>query len=87
MDARAFLGKRVIVDTELVLAYAELTKQDPMDAARKFGARLTKDNGTCKMTYKTRTLGWQCSACGRITRGYEDARMNFCPNCGAQNMT
>lgn len=82
-DARAFLGKRVTVDTELLLAYADVKGVDPFEVARWYNAKLTLDRTTCKMTWVSRQLSWQCSACGRMTRGFDKARPNFCPVCGA----
>ena len=82
-NARAFLGKRVTVDSELLLAYAEKSGRDPIEVGRMFGARLTLERNTCHMSWKSKTLGWKCSACGHVTRGYQDARYKFCPNCGA----
>ena len=85
-DTRAFLGRRVNVDSELVIAYADKTGQDPLHVAKVFGARLATERDTCKLSWVTRLLGWKCSACGRITRGNEDAPFNFCPNCGAASV-
>lgn len=81
----ALLGKRVIVDAELLVDYAQKRGCDPLEVAEIFNARLTQDKGSCKMEWVPKVLGWKCSVCGRITRGHADARMNFCPRCGAEN--
>lgn len=85
IDVRAFLGRRVAVDSELILAYADKRGCDVLEVAELFHARLTQDKGNCKMEWVPKVLGWKCSNCGRITRGHRDARMNYCPNCGAAN--
>lgn len=85
IDMRAFLGRRAIVGTELILAYADVTHQDPLVVARNYNARLVNDKGGCRMEWVPRAFGWQCSSCGRITRGFEKHRPNFCQECGEMN--
>ena len=82
-NERAFRGRRVTVDGELILAYAEKSGHEPLEVGRMFGARLAVERDTCKMSWKTKTLGWECSACGRVTRGHKDAKYKYCPQCGA----
>jgi len=84
-DNRAFVGKRVTVDSEMVLAYADLRGVSPLEAGRMFGAKLVIDRPDCSLKWLSRRLGWECSACGHITRGHQDAPFNFCPFCGAVN--
>lgn len=85
-NARAFLGKRVTVDGELLLAYAEKSGQDPLQVGRTFGARLVTEKPICTLTWATKTMGYKCSACGRVTRSAQGGRLNFCPQCGAANI-
>lgn len=85
-NAYAFLGKRVTVDGELLLAYAEKSGHDPIEVGRMFGARLAVERNVCKMSWRAKTLGWHCSACGHITRGYQDKPFRYCPNCGAASV-
>lgn len=85
-NARAFLDKRVTVDGELILAYAEKSGHDPLEVGRMFGAKLVIERPTCELEWATRTMGWKCSACGKVTRSARGGRLNFCPMCGAANI-
>ena len=85
-DARAFLGKRITVDGELLLAYAEKSGHEPLEVGRMFGARIAVERTTCTITWATKVMGWKCSACGRITRSAQGGHLNFCPQCGAANI-
>lgn len=85
-NARAFLGKRVTVDGELLLTYAEKSGHDPLEVGRMFGAKLAIERPTCTLEWTTRTMGWKCSACGKVTRSAQGGRINFCPQCGAANI-
>lgn len=83
-NARAFLGKRVVVDSELILAYAEKSGNDPLRVGHMFGARLVRERDTCHMEYVTRLFGYKCSACGGVTRSSGGEKFLFCPRCGAE---
>ena len=85
-DARAFLGKRVTVDGELLLAYAELSGHDPLHVGRIYGAKLVIEKPTCTLEWHTKVMGYKCSACGKITRSAQGGHLNFCPQCGAANI-
>lgn len=85
-DLRAFLKRRVIANSELVLAYAELSGQDPLQVIRTFAVKPTLERGTCEMKYVTRMFGYQCSACKKITRSAGGERFDYCPRCGASNI-
>ena len=84
-DARAFVGKRVTVDGELLLAHAELSGHTPIEVGHIYGAKLVPERPTCVITWATKVMGWKCSACGKITRSAQGGHLNFCPQCGAVN--
>ena len=83
IEDRAFLDKRVTVDGEMLVAYASLRGCTPLEAGRMFGARLAVERDTCKLKWRQKTLGWQCSACGRVTRTLDGSAFTYCPQCGA----
>ena len=85
-DARAFVGKRVTVDGELLLAYAELSGHTPLEVGRIYGAKFVIEKPTCKLEWRMKTMGYQCSACGKVTRSSQGGHLNFCPQCGAANI-
>lgn len=85
-DERAFVGKRVTVDGELLLAHAELSGHTPLEVGRIYGAKLVIEKPTCKLEWRMKTMRYQCSACGKITRSAQGGHLNFCPQCGAANM-
>ena len=85
-DARAFLGKRVTVDGELLLAHADLSGHTPLEVGRIYGAKLVIEKPTCKLEWRAKTMGYRCSACGRVTRSAQGGRLNFCPQCGVANV-
>ena len=85
-NARAFVGKRVTVDGELLLAYAELSGHDSLHVGRIYGAKLVIEKPTCTLEWTTKAMGYQCSACDRVTRSAQGGRLNFCPQCGAVNV-
>ena len=85
-NARAFLGKRVTVDGELILAYADKSGYDPLEVGRMFGAKLVIERPTCKMGWIPRLMAFKCSACGKVTRSAQGVHMSFCPHCGAANI-
>jgi len=85
-DARAFVGKRVTVDGELLLAHAELSGHTPLEVGHIYGAKLVIEKPTCKLEWRMKTMGYQCSACGKVTRSSQGGHLNFCPQCGAANI-
>ena len=85
-NARAFLGKRVTVDGELILAYADKSGHDPLEVGRMFGAKLVIERPTCTLEWHTKVMGYKCSACGKITRSAQGGHLGFCPQCGATNI-
>lgn len=84
-NERAFLGKRVTVDGELLLAHAELSGHTPLEVGRIYGAKLVIERPTCTLEWRTKVMGYRCSACGKITRSAQGGHLNFCPQCGAAN--
>lgn len=85
-NARVFMGKRVTVDGELLLAYADLSGHDPLEVGRIYGAKLVMERPTCTLEWTAKAMGWKCSACGRVTRSAQGGHLNFCPQCGAANI-
>lgn len=85
-NARAFLGKRVTVDSELLLAYAEKSGRDPLEVGSMFGAKLVIDRPDCHIRWNPKVMGYECSSCGRIMRASIGQTLFFCPFCGKANV-
>lgn len=85
-EARAFLGKRVTVDGELLIAHAELTGKTPIQVGKAFGARIAMERDTCHMEWHDKVLGYKCTACGKVMRLPSQHEPSYCPFCGAANI-
>lgn len=85
-NARALLGKRVTVDSELLIAYADKAGYDPLEVGRMFGAKLVIDKPDCHIQWKPKVMGYECSSCGRIMRASIGQTLYFCPFCGRANV-
>lgn len=77
-------GMRVVADGNLVYAYAEASGYPMSGIVNAFGVRRYEEPTTCKLAYRRKVFGYECSACSRITRSSGGEKWKYCPQCGAK---